>query len=397
MVEYRGVPEDDIGAFRSVLDYAFRASAGPTPDRDEDDPPSLGDRRGLYEDDRLVTTAVHHTFTVAVRDRWHEVAGLGAVATRPEDRRRGLVRRLLAESLAEYRERGQPFALLWPFKHPFYGRFGWGRVADLGRYEVAPGSLSTLAEHPLAAGRFDRLSVDDIPALSALDDRFADRYDLTTRRSDAWYRHRFFEGWQDDPFVYGWFRDDELGGYLRYGVEEVGDDERLDVWEFGAPDEAAVVNLLRFLHRHEDQVDRLRVYAPVDDLVFDLVEDPGAVEVAVRPGPMGRLVDVAAGLEALPAPSGADGSVTLSVTDPLADWNDRPFAVEARAGSLTVEAADGDAADAVVPVQTLSRLAFGSTTVERAAIAGGLEATDEATAWLETAFPPRRTFLREFF
>jgi predicted acetyltransferase len=157
------------------------------------------------------------------------------------------------------------------------------------------------------------------------------------------------------------------------------------------------VNLLRFLYRHEDQMDQLRLHAPPDDLLFDLVDDPRAVELEVVPGPMGRLVDVVTGLEALPAPAGVDGSVALSVEDPLADWNDGEFGIEVADGAITVEPGTATGPAATLPVETLSRLALGNTTVERAAVAGGLDADDDARSQLAALFPPRETFLREFF
>lgn len=397
MIEYRAVPEESVDTYRQVLDYAFRPEAGPDPDRDEDEPSRVGDRRALFDDDRLVTTAAHHSFTVAVRGRWLDVAGLSAVATRPEDRHRGLVRQLLQESLAEYREREQPFCLLWPFKHAFYRRFGWGRLGEYGRYELDPGLLEPVVEHPRSGGSFSPLTVDDTPALRALDDQFAHGHDLAIRRSDAWYRHRFFHGWRDDPFVFGWYRDDELGGYLRYQVESDGDDSVLTAWDVGAPDRAAMVNLLRFLHGHEAQVDRIRLYGPVDDVLFDLVEDPRAIDVEVHPGPMGRLVDVVTGLEAVPVPADVEGSLRLSVADPLVDWNDTTVTTTASDGEITVEPTPDEPSDAGLPIETLSRLVLGTTTVDRAFSSGELEADDETRDLLTALFPPREVFLREFF
>lgn len=397
MPEYRPVPEDDLDAYRAVLDYAFRAEAGPEPERDEDEPDPLGERRGLYDGDTLVTTAAHHRFTVSVRGRWLDIAGLSAVATLPQHRRQGYVSQLLRESLAEYREWDRPFCLLWPFKHAFYRRFGWGRLADLGRYEFEPNTISAVADHPLAAGEFRRLGTDDVGALQSLDERFAERYDLAMARTVEWYRNRYFESWDGDPFVYGWDHDGELRGALRYDVKEADDESLLRVLEFGAPDDAAIVNLLRFLYRHEDQADQIQLYAPVDDLLFDLVEDPPAVELTVRPGPMGRIVDVESALEALPAPADVETSVTLSVGDDLADWNDDTFAVEASGGAIEVERGADDGPRAALPIETLSRLALGTTTARRAAVAGGLEADEATLDRIRDLFGPRAAFLREFF
>lgn len=397
MVDYRPVPEEDLDAFRRVLDYAFRPEAGPNPDPDHaGDPSRVGDRRGLYDGDALVTTAGHHDLTVSVRGEWCGTTGLSAVATRPEHRRQGLVRRLLRASLTESREAGRPFSLLWPFKHAFYRRFGWGRLGGLGRYELEPGVLSPVADHHLVGGAFRRLEADDYPELQDVDERYADRFDLAMRRSEDWYRHRFFEGWEGQPFVYGWERDGQLRGYLRYDVEH-DDDRLLRVTDFGAPDAEATVNLYRFLYHHEGQADEVRIYAPPDDRLFDLLEEPRAVDLSLRPGPMGRLVDVPTAVETLPAPEGVEASLTLEVTDELCDWNDGTFGVQAAAGAFTVQEGPGDGPRVELPIETLSRLAFGGMTAERAALAGGLDADSEAVARLGTLFPPRDVYLREFF
>lgn len=38
MAEYGEVPAESADTFRAILDDAFRADAGPGPDRDEDEP-----------------------------------------------------------------------------------------------------------------------------------------------------------------------------------------------------------------------------------------------------------------------------------------------------------------------------------------------------------------------
>ncbi|NIS30997.1 MAG: GNAT family N-acetyltransferase, partial [Actinobacteria bacterium] len=57
----------------------------------------------------------------------------------------------------------------------------------------------------------------------------------------------------------------------------------------------------------------------------------------------------------------------------------------------------GEGPTASLPIETLSRLAVGSMTAERAAVAGGLEGDRAAVEALGALFPPRETYLREFF
>ncbi|MFB6361258.1 MAG: enhanced intracellular survival protein Eis, partial [Halobacteriales archaeon] len=399
MVEYRPVPEDDVDAYRQVQDYAFRAEAGPGPGSPDDasEPDRPGDRRALYEDGRIVTTAVHYPFTITVRGDWVPAVGLGGVATRPEHRHQGYVRAIVRESLAEYRERDWPVALLWPFDHPFYRQFGWGRLGSIGRYEFEPEALAPVTDHRLAGGRFERLRPEDYEDLQRLDERIAAAADLTMRRTEAWYRHRFFDARGDEPFVYGWYADDRLAGYLRYEVEKPEGERQLQVSDFGNPDAAATVNLLRFIHRHAAQAETVQLHARPSELLFELVEDPQAVDMEVLPGPMGRLVEVSSALAALPAPPESEAQLTVSIADDLAPWNDGPVTIAASDGRYDVQSGAAEAASAELPIETLSRLACGSLTAQRAADAGRLEADGEGVSLLADLFPPRETFLREFF
>ncbi|MFB6360401.1 MAG: enhanced intracellular survival protein Eis [Halobacteriales archaeon] len=399
MVEYRPVPEDDLEAYRGVQDYAFQAEAGPDPGTPDDaaEPDHPGERRALYEDGRIVTTAVHYPFTITVRGDWVPAVGLGGVATRPEQRHQGHVRTIVRESLAEYRNRGWPFALLWPFDHPFYRQFGWGRLGSIGRYEFEPEALAAVTDHRLCGGRFERLRPEDHGALQRLDERIAAAADLTMRRTETWYRHRFFDSRGDEPYVYGWFSNDQLGGYLRYEVNKSEGVRELQVSDFGNPDPAATVNLLRFINRHAAQSEAVQLQARPSELLFELVDDPREVDMEVLPGPMGRIVDVASALESLPAPTDSEGQLTVSVADDLAPWNDGPMTLTASDGRYDVQGGSVETLGAELPIETLSRLACGSIAAERAAEARALEAEEEAVSLLADLFPQREGFLREFF
>jgi len=399
MVEYRPVPEDDIEAYRRVQNYAFRAEAGPDSGSPHDFPAAdrPGERRALYEDGRPVTTVKHYPFTITVRGDWVHAVGLGGVATRPENRHQGHVRVVVRESLAEYREHDWPFALLWPFDHPFYRQFGWGRLGSIGRFEFEPEAVASVTDHRLAGGRFERLEAEDHAALQRLDERIAASRDLTMRRTEAWYRHRFFDSRGDEPYVYGWYTDDRLAGYLRYEVNKSEGERELRVLDFGNPDTAATVNLLRFINRHAAQAESVQVHAQPSELLFELVGDPQEVDMELLPGPMGRLVEVPTALEALPAPTDAGARLTVSVTDDLAPWNDGPTTLTASEGRYEVQGGLADNVSAELPIETLSRLACGTITAQRAAEAGALEADDEAVSLLAELFPPRKGYLREFF
>jgi len=130
MVEYRPLGEDYRDAFAEYTGYGFAPERGPVeydPEEHDHERMELGDRRGLFPDDGddPLCVCVHHWFDALVRGERHPSPRLSFVATPPEHRRQGHIEQLLARSLAEYRDRGERFSLLWPFRYRFYRQFGW--------------------------------------------------------------------------------------------------------------------------------------------------------------------------------------------------------------------------------------------------------------------------------
>lgn len=407
--DYRPIPADDLDAlneFGRFMNYAFNPTGEFEPAESLDDVPErrkLSDKRGIYagDDGELLVAGAHYWFTLRLRGDWHDVPGLSAVASPPKNRRKGLVRRLLAESLAEYREREHWFSALWPFEHPFYERFGWGTVTEYSVARCEPSALE--AVDAAADGEFVDLTADDWEAMDRVYAATYDR-DLEMRRTEEWWRHRVFEGWQEDPYAAGWERDGRLEGYVVYRIEDRDDESgrKLATHDIGFTDHEAYLNLLRFCRYHDSQVEQLELYGPVSTDLQHLATDPRDVEIEVRPGPMCRLVDVAEALADLDYP--ADGDLVLDVDDPLVDWNDDPVRLTVDGGEASCEAISGPAADATpdvtVGMATFSQVVTGFLSVRDAERLGDLDCrTPAARETLDALFPEAvpAPFLREGF
>lgn len=193
-MEYRPIPDERSEAFHRFVSYAFSPETGP----EFDDPPEShpGERYGLFDSDSLLCVCLHYVLDARVRGEDRQVAGLSAVASPPEYRRRGHVARLLRESLADYRERGINYSILWPFEHAFYANYGWGTSNDYATYEVAPETLAPAAGSD--RGEFYRIGADEWESLDAIHRTHGDRTDLSLRRPESWWRKRVFERWGDD-------------------------------------------------------------------------------------------------------------------------------------------------------------------------------------------------------
>lgn len=409
-MEYRPVPEAHRDAFDRLLRYAFRPEAGPGNDDDAgDDPSERPDSyhpRALYdvgpetpdEDLRAEDIAVvcaYYAFTLRIRGESHPVAGVSSVASPPESRRRGHVARLLDELHRELREGGVAFAALWPFEYGFYRRFGYATVSEHATVELPPEELSAVAADP--AGRFRRVGPDDWADLEAVYREWADE-SLAMERTEGFWRHRVLTGWTEDPYAYVWEGDDgEPGAYLVYSIDEDGGDRTLSAGEFAHADDAGRRQLYRFLRDHDSQVDAVSLRGPAETYLLETLADPRAAEVRYRPGPMFRLLDLPAAVDALGFPTGVEGSVVLDVTDDALSRNDGRFELAVEAGRGRCEPTDADP-DVALGIGALSQLAAGFLSVDRLAAYGDL--TVESPAGAETlaaAFPPTETFLREGF
>lgn len=390
MPDYRPIPAKRKQEYRRFLRYAFRPEDGPDIDEDDDEP-ELGDRRGLFDGDDMLCVCKHHWFTTRIRGDWHEMAGLSAVASPPESRRRGLVREMLAESLAEYRENEVYFSALWPFSYEFYRKYGWGTVNKRTRYETTPEALDLDTE---PTGEFRRLTADDWELLVPAFDAHSEQYALTVDRTEDWWRQRVFKGWKNDPYVYAWLKGDDVRGYVVYTIQEDDDGKRLKVWDMSFVDDEAYRHLLRFAQYHDSQVETVELHhTPENTDLLDVVADPRDVNCEIHTGPMFRLVDVPRALESISYD--VETSVVLRVTDPLVEWNEGTFELET-GGVVVCQRTDADP-DVTTDVNTLSQVVAGYYSVDDAERFGEFDVRDDVRQDLTDLFPKRDVFLREGF
>lgn len=403
-MDYRPLPDGAEDEFREMVSYAFSPEDGPfdAEEADEVPPPArLGDKRGVFDAaGDLLAVCRHYWFDAPLRGQTVDLGGVSAVASPPENRRRGVVRFMLAESLREYRESDVAFSALWPFKHPFYERMGWGVATRYATHELAPEQLAPTREH--TSGTIWRATPDDWEALQRVRAEHGAPYHLDFEQGGEWWEHRVFHSWDTDPYVYAWDGDGgETRGYVVYTITDGDGGRVLSTTDLAYADPDARRNLLRFLADHDSQVSTLKLTTTDDVDLVGLVGDDGEVETTMKAGAMFRVVDVA-GLERLDYPESVEAAVTLRVEDDLADWNDDTFRITVADGTATVERVDHDP-EIEANIAALSQLVAGFRTTAELRVRDGLTVerkegtkTDALDA-LDAAFPTHPTMVREGF
>ncbi|MFC7175968.1 GNAT family N-acetyltransferase [Halosegnis marinus] len=398
--EFRPLPDDEAGdeLFADYVQYAFAPDRGPEVDLDDDrpDPPRI--RRGLYpaDGDEPLTLCSSYPFETRLRGATLPMGGVSTVATPPEHRRKGYVGEMLRELCREYRDTGTPLSALWPFKHPFYAQFGWATTSRYLAWSCEPSALRSAAA---TGGTWERVDPDAWADLDAVHRAATEDRPLSLDRSEAWWRERQLRGWDSDPYVYLWRDDDgEPRAYVAYRIEGDWGDRTFEARaNHAAADREAFRHLLGFLADHDSQVGTVRFRTAVDCPLHDMVADPAELDCELNPGPMARLVDVPATLDALDYPT--DSSLALGLVDPLLDEVTGTYDLAVAGGRATVErtAADPDGADATLGIGPFSQLVVGYRSAADLAVGGELDADDGTVAQLDALFPATTPYLQEGF
>lgn len=347
---------------------------------------SLADLQVAERDGAIVGHAF--LFPLAVRIAGAEVPGGGvaSLGVAPEARRTGVARGMMDALHAELLQRNAPLSLLYPFRHDFYGRLGYGTVGALSRLRVPASALPTARRAPeVRVGR-----VDDLAAMKRLYARVASRgTGFVTRREAVWRALVGTEGRQLAVVV---GEAGELLGYLVFAYlwPPDGMPQELDVVELVAETDLARLALFSLLARQRDQSPWVRLLvAPDDPLVlalgeprsasFDTIRALVAIAGEVGAGAMLRLVDVPLALSS--RPWSEDGELGLSLRDGGANGTALDLVLRTRGG--LGEVGPGPSPRRLsLGVATLAQLYAGALTASQAVRYGLADADRPDTAAL---------------
>ena len=309
------------------------------------------------------------------------------VTVAPTHRRRGLLRRLMSEDLADAAAKGVPLAALTVSEGSIYGRFGFGPATRLRSVEV-----------DVRPGRF-RLrhdATDEPGSLQLVEPK--DAYPLTrevyaehlARTRGEVARPAFYEqvfsgdfNWETGgpdrvlSTVLHLDADGRADGYCTYRVKEgeTHDQHHIRVADMVALTPAAHLRLWQFL-ADVDLISHVRARVLLDDPLDHAVVDPRTVETKAQRDMLWlRILDLPTALEARPWRE--DASVVLEVADDLGHIAGR-WRVSTDKGRARVERTE-DSPGVSLSAETLATLYLGDRLVPTMAAAGRVTGPDVET------------------
>jgi len=348
---------------------------------------------GAFVAGELVSVVTRHDFRVFLAGSIVAAGGFGSISTAPEHRRAGHVARLMRASLAEGREAGQGWNLLYPFDAAFYARYGWVSVPTGVLLELQPERLPVGT--PRRLRRVEGRAADGLAAAyarAAVGRTFAD-----TRTMGPW------DVWEDLDGAPG-------EGLLRYASDDalvalrlrwVDGEQRMEVLDLAWAGTAGRDAVWGVLAAFRGQVARVRIHVPYDDPVaHDRVRGHA---VTGHAGLMARVADVPLALAPLRAVADDDAPLDLPplhlrVRDPYAPWNDGVWRLEPAPEGTRVTPSRA-APDATLDVRGLALLlsgAGGPSGVRRAGWAEGCGRSLATVAALSGGRRPYRSLVDAF-
>lgn len=346
-----------------------------------------------FDGPKLITSFATFPFTVRANGRAMKFAGVTAVGTLPEYRRQGLVRKIMTESIAQQRERGQFLSGLWASQAAIYQRYGYA-MAGLNRQY----SIDTVDVH-FADGQAGDCQVQRLPLSEGLDvarevykQFIADRFGYLHRSQVLW-RTNVLEAGDDGPVHLALtYRDSQAVGYVAYTLrsDKVGHAARgqeIKIRDLAWLDVDAYRSLWSFLSHH-DLVGRISWNnAPLDDPAMLLMREPRMLHCCDTEGSWMRISDVPGALAARGYQG--EGSIVISVVgDDFAPWNNGNWQVECAHGEVEVSQV-GTAADASMSIGALTGLFTGMFSARQLVNAGQIQAEEPAVQTLEQIFVTR--------
>ncbi len=305
------------------------------------------------------------------------------VSCLPEERRRGLVGRLLVYALEHMHRLGLAISGLFTPHPSLYRRYGWALAHPRLRYTFHPKDVR-LRWLPHPQGRTRRMQEEDWPLLDSLYRQWQPRRNGLLVRSEAWWRKAVFRPLyvpRSRPLEAMVWETPKGGptGYVVYDAHQRrtdrGTEHLLTVRDMVALDADAYAGLLRFLLSFDLARDIVLIADSLEPLPL-AVDESQRLQGGLEVGMMLRLVDVQQAFSSRPSAAPDGLAIVLEVKDAFAPWNEGLWWIEAGGGRLHVIPGRGDP-DLFCDVADLAPIYSGLISVREAARTGLIRVKDD--------------------
>jgi predicted acetyltransferase len=269
----------------------------------------------------------------------HKVSiyGIGGVASMPESRRQGNVRKVFEKAMTDIYEQGGVFSHLYPFSHDYYRKFGYEQCGAAKKYIIPLEPARKLKNNGTACEYIKGDNVND--KLIEVYETFAARHNIMLSRSQDRWNHVFNVSLMGLDRIYYW-KDAEQN--IKAWVKFKRKDETIEIHDIAWVDYEAMIGMLQFIGMFEGAAEKLAMRSSPEFVAELFWNNLYNIHTENQWMGMSRVVNVKRALELMKKPE-EDGKFVIKVVDDFAAWNNNTYAVEYGGGDCKVSESTSNA------------------------------------------------------
>ena len=285
----------------------------------------------------------------------HKVAmsGIAGVASLPEIRRQGNIRKIFEKVFDDIYEQGVVFSHLYPFSHDYYRKFGYETCGYVKRYILPLEPARKFKNN----GTVHEFIKDDETKDKLIEvyETYASRHNIMlSRNEDRW--NGLFENvklFGVEKMYYWKDADNNIKSWVKF--KRNGD--MIDIYDIAWADHESMLGILQFIGMFDGTAKNLKFNAGPEFLAELYWNNLYDIHIETNWIGMNRVVNAKRALELMKKPT-SDGKFIIKVNDRFAKWNNNTYAVEYGGGECTVNTTE-QAADIEVSECALMQMILG--------------------------------------
>lgn len=345
---------------------------------------------GVWEDDNLAAKLHIIPYHIYINGQEWKMGGVAGVATYPEYRRNGYVKRLIIDALEKMRNEEQIVSLLHPFDIGFYRKFGWEVFTENRKLLIEKKDLKFLTAQAGTIKRYTKENHNsDIENVYA---QYGKKYEGMLVRDLYWWLNSIYS---DGQIAVYYNQSNEAQGYILYEVK----DRKMDVHEFVALTTEARFGLWNFICQHDSMIEGVSILTSNHELLPFILHQP-KVKTEVTPYFMARIVDAEQCLQKYKF--NEVNKVFIHLEDEFAPWNNGSYLIgngdvkvfKNKQGSNCVQPPQRGVR---MDINALTAIVFGYKRPVELFELGYIQGLESEITVLEKLFPLTKPFFYDFF
>ena len=346
---------------------------------------------GAWEENNLAAKLHIIPFHVYVNGQEWKMGGVAGVATYPEYRRNGYVKKLIIHALERMRNEEQIVSLLHPFNIGFYRKFGWEVFTENKKLFIEKKDLIFIEAQPGTIKRFTKESHH--PDIEKVYAEFSHKYTGLLVRDIKWWKNSVYG---DGQIAVYYSENNEALGYVLYEIK----DRNMDVQEFVSVSKEARYGLWNFICQHDSMVENVSILTSNHELLPFILHQP-KVKIEVTPYFMARIVDAEQCLQKYQF-NEVTKKIFLHIEDEYAPWNNGSYLIgngevrvfKEKPGSTCAQPPQRGVR---LDINTLTAMVFGYKRPAELYELGYIKGPESEISVLEELFPQTKPYFYDFF